>query len=70
MREIEEDCFALALCVTVHAGKAWSGRLLFDSARYRDFLSFKKDYPRINYLPALRGGFDFSSKVIFAIIVA
>lgn len=42
-----------ALWVSVCAEKAWSGRLVFDSARYRTVHGFKKDYPRINYLPAL-----------------
>jgi len=42
-----------ALYVTVRAEKAWSGRLVFDSARYQTVLGFKQDYPRINYLPAL-----------------
>jgi len=42
-----------ALCVSVRADKAWSGRIVFDLPRYRTLLGFKKDYPRINYLPAL-----------------
>jgi len=42
-----------ALHVCVRADRPWSGRLLFDSPRYRETLGFHKDYPRINYLPAL-----------------
>ena len=39
------------LAVVVKAGKAWSGRLVFDIPRHRVYMGFGRDWPRMNTLP-------------------
>lgn len=39
------------LLVSLTAEKPWSGRLIFDRPRHRDFLHLPLDYPRINQFP-------------------
>ncbi|MBE7558746.1 hypothetical protein HS125_07290 [bacterium] len=40
-----------ALYVHVSAARPWSGKLLFDRPRHRDFMRLPLDYPRINAFP-------------------
>jgi hypothetical protein len=40
-----------AVLLSVAAGEAWSGRIVFDRPRHRDFLHLPLDYPRINQFP-------------------
>ncbi len=40
-----------SLAVVMKADKPWSGRLIFDIPRYRLYLGFKHDWPRMNTLP-------------------
>ena len=39
------------LAIVVKAGKAWSGRLVFDIPRHRLYMGFRRDWPRMNTLP-------------------
>jgi hypothetical protein len=40
-----------ALAIVVEAEKPWEGKLVFDIPRYRQYMGFSKDWPRINTLP-------------------
>jgi len=39
------------LAVVIKAGKAWSGRLVFDVPRHKTYMGFRHDWPRMNTLP-------------------
>lgn len=39
------------IAVSLAADKPWSGRVIFDRARHRDYLKLPIDYPRINQFP-------------------
>jgi hypothetical protein len=39
------------LAVMIETDKDWSGRLVFDIARHRRYLGFRRDWPRMNTLP-------------------
>ena len=39
------------LCLSLSADKAWSGRVVFDRPRHREFMHLPLDYPRINQFP-------------------
>jgi hypothetical protein len=39
------------LAVVITAGKAWSGRLVFDIPRHKAYMGFRHDWPRMNTLP-------------------
>jgi len=39
------------LAVVLRAGEAWRGTLVFDVPRHREYLGFKRDWPRMNTLP-------------------
>ena len=39
------------LAIVLKAEKPWKGKLIFDIPRYREYMGFSKDWPRINTLP-------------------
>jgi len=39
------------LCVVVKSDWPWTGKLLFDRPRHRDYLHMPEDYPRLNQFP-------------------
>ncbi|MFV2065774.1 MAG: hypothetical protein ACC645_02250 [Pirellulales bacterium] len=39
------------VAVFLRTGKPWKGTLVFDVPRHREYLGFKKDWPRMNTLP-------------------
>jgi hypothetical protein len=39
------------LAIVLKAEKPWKGKLIFDIPRYRQFMGFSKDWPRMNTLP-------------------
>ncbi len=39
------------LAVVIRAEKDWSGRLVFDIPRHRQYMGFKHDWPRMNTMP-------------------
>ncbi len=39
------------LAIVMKAEKDWSGKLVFDKPRYRLYMGFKRDWPRMNTLP-------------------
>jgi len=40
-----------SLAIVVKAEKPWKGKLIFDIPRYREYMGFSKDWPRMNTLP-------------------
>ena len=40
-----------ALAIVLKAEKPWKGELIFDIPRYRHYMGFSKDWPRMNTLP-------------------
>ena len=40
-----------SLAIVVKAKKPWKGKLIFDIPRYREYMGFSKDWPRMNTLP-------------------
>jgi hypothetical protein len=40
-----------ALAIVLKAEKPWKGKLIFDIPRYRHYMGFSKDWPRMNTLP-------------------
>lgn len=44
-------CDGRRLLVSLKADEAWSGRLVFDRPRHREYLHLPLDYPRINQFP-------------------
>ena len=39
------------LAIAISAEKPWRGKLVFDIPRYREYMGFTKDWPRMNTLP-------------------
>ena len=40
-----------AICLSLTANEAWSGKILFDRPRHREVFNLPMDYPRINQFP-------------------
>ncbi len=40
-----------SLAIVVKAEKPWEGKIIFDIPRYREYMGFSKDWPRMNTLP-------------------
>jgi len=39
------------LAIVMRAAENWAGRLVFDIPRHRQYMGFKRDWPRMNTLP-------------------